>query len=226
MQSNITKPDIISFLIKINPSRLILRFIKLKQRKKLLFACTVTYAYTLFFKLNHFAFFHTNQNKNFFTSKVLISFKFCIFYYYSWLKVGCKNFKWKNYLLIKFLVDFLSFSLSKLSTNTLSLLFINYYCIKHTKLNYTISKGILVRKKQSREQFTFQQNFFYINQCLRVSNLNFLLFNFAKNKLFFSNYLTLAKLFYCNFILPFCQTSVFFLKKKNFFDTNFCLFIF
>jgi hypothetical protein len=112
------------------------------------------------------------------------------------------------------LVDFLIFSVLKLQPSHFFLSAINYYCTNTSKLNYTLSKGVLVRKKQSREQFAFQQNFFYINQRFRILNLNFLHFNFNRSKLFLSNYLTLSKLSYCNFILPFLQTSIFFVKKK------------
>ena len=70
------------------------------------------------------------------------------------------------YYTVSFLVDFILLSTPILRKNDWVISKVNSNILPIQKSIYTISKGPMVRKKQSREQFMFKQIFFNVRKIL------------------------------------------------------------
>lgn len=165
--------------------------------------------------------------------KIIIRFRYGLFYYFFWLKTGCKNIKWKSSFTVFFLLDFIFASSSIISIYNFSISKLNYNILPVKKNNFTVSKGPMVRKKQSRVQYSFKQIFLNVtkvvsfcnnanrkNWDLKQSHLSILTKNKVENFHLFPllNYnatfflLWVGNIRNLNFNI---ETNFFFLKKKN-----------
>ena len=159
-----------------------------------------------------FIFFFLLMNSN----KIIIRLKYGLYYYFFWIKVGCKNIKWKFFFTIYFLLEYvynslIAFSMYNYITTTLKY---NYLPIRRSV--FTLSKGPMVRKKKSREQFMFKQIFVNVKKIFHFLDRKFFLNRFKfelKNLHFikFAKFIYLYKLFLnnCNF------SSLFLLLNYN-----------
>ena len=166
--------------------------------------------------------------------KIIIRFRYGLFYYFFWLKTGCKNIKWKSSFTVFFLLDFIFASSSIISIYNFSISKLNYNILPVKKNNFTVSKGPMVRKKQSRVQYSFKQIFLNVTKVISFCNNancknlalnqlhlpilnkskfeNFQLFPFLNyNSTFFL--LWVGNIKNLNFNI---ETNFFFLKKKTY----------
>lgn len=105
--------------------------------------------------------------------KITIRFRYGLYYYFFWLKTGCKNIKWKSSFTVFFLLDFIFSSSVVVNTHKFSITMFNYNILPIKKNNFTVSKGPIVKKKQSRVQYSFKQIFLNVTKVIQfVGNTN------------------------------------------------------
>jgi len=187
--------------------------------------------------------------------KIIIKLKYGLYHYFFWIKVGCKNIRWRRMFTAYFLVDFIFSSaiLANIINYTFTTIKFNTLPIK--RFVYTLSKGPMVRKKQSREQYMLKQIFVNVTKIFHfIGSRNYkkLVSNSKKNinvlrmnQLdYFSDLLKKKNNFYIfkflnfniNFFLMwvrglkklnfFIETNLFYLKKNIFFLTFHDIFFF
>jgi hypothetical protein len=100
--------------------------------------------------------------------KIIIKLKYGLFHYFFWLKVGCRNIEWRFSLTVFFLLDFVFSSNIWQRYSNFFLSSVKYRYLPVKKSIFTLSKGPLVRKKQSREQYAFKQIFINIKKIISL----------------------------------------------------------
>lgn len=102
------------------------------------------------------------------SNKIIFRLKYGLYYYFFWLKVGCKNYFSRKWFSVFFFLDFIFSGLIAFKTYNYALTSLKYKFLPSKKSVYTISKGPMVRKKQSREQFIFKQMFITVKKVISV----------------------------------------------------------
>ena len=115
------------------------------------------------FILSCLPFFHNSQ-------KLIIKLRYGLYHYFFWLKVGCKNISWRSAFTVYFLLDFMFSSFTAVKVYSYIITSLNYNILPIRKNVFTLSKGPMVRKKQSREQFMFKQIFFNVTKVIQFEN--------------------------------------------------------
>lgn len=105
--------------------------------------------------------------------KIIIRFRYGLYYYFFWLKTGCKNIKWKSTFTVFFLLDFIFASSVIVNMYNFSITKFTHNILPVKKNNFTVSKGPMVRKKQSRVQYSFKQIFLNVTKVMHACNKNF-----------------------------------------------------
>lgn len=98
--------------------------------------------------------------------KIIFKLKYGLYHYFFWLKVGCKNYFSKKWFSVFFFLDFVFSGLIAFKTYNYILTTLKYKFLPTKRSVFTISKGPMVRKKQSREQFTFKQMFITVKKII------------------------------------------------------------
>lgn len=98
-----------------------------------------------------------SKNLIFNSSRIIFKIKYGLLHYFFWLKVGCRNIHWRSAFTVYFLLDFIIATKAWGLFSNFILFLVKYRCLRSKKLVYTLSKGPMVRKKQSREQYAFKQ---------------------------------------------------------------------
>ena len=188
--------------------------------------------YYNYFNFNFYFFYLLNKS-----SKLIIRLKYGLYHYLFWIKVGCKNIKWKSAFTLYFLLDYIFKSLSAFDMYNYIITTLKHNYLPIRRSVFTISKGPMVRKKKSREQFMFKQIFvnikkiiyfldkkyFYKRFELQGNNINFIKYTQIVNLHYsFTNYKHLSSLFlFLNYNINFFNIFIKNISYLNFFiETN------
>jgi len=192
---------------------------------------------------HNFYFFYLLMNSN----KITIKLKYGLYYYFFWIKVGCRNIKWKFFFTIYFLLEYIYSSLIAFTMYNYIITTLKYNYLPIRRSVFTLSKGPMVRKKKSREQFMFKQIFVNVKKIFHILDKKFFFKRFKselKNlyfiqyskvtylyKLFIKNYNISSLFLFLNYNVNFfiifiknisnnnvfIETNLFYLKKVYFY---------